>query len=207
MFKIQKKPFGIIPILGILFLGFLSPERLLAQKMDSKVGKHDTIVCSGIVLNGDTLPSLWLNTVIVKERMMYRNEEERLKYYRLRQDVITVLPYAKYAGMRYKWLNAQLQNEPDKKKRKLLIKEVETDIKKNYSKRLKDLTITQGRILIKLVDRETGQTSYEILKELKNGFTAFLFQGIAGFFGDNLKDHYDPVTDKDIETIILSSGY
>lgn len=175
--------------------------------MDSKLGKNDTIVASAIILDGDTLASFWLNPITVREKMIYRNQEERLKYYRLRQDVITVLPYAKYAGLRYKWLSTQLEHETDRKKRKLLIREVEDDIKKNYAKRLKDLTITQGRILIKLIDRETGQTSYELVKELKSGFSAFIFQGLAGFFGDNLKDKYDPVTDRDIEFIIQNSGY
>lgn len=197
----------LIRILGLIVLESMDHLPALAQTMSSKVGRNDTIVAAGVIFEGDTLASFWLPDFVVKDRMIYRNEQERLKFLRLRQDVITVLPYAKYAGMRYKWLTAQLDHETDKHKRKLLIREVEDDIKKNYARRLKDLTITQGRILIKLVDRETGQTSYEILKELKNGFTAFLFQGIAGFFGDNLKDHYDPVTDRDIETIILSSGY
>lgn len=197
----------MVPFLrGVLFLIFI-PSWALAQRMDPKVGRNDTIVAPGFVLDGDTLASFWLNPVLVQDKMLYHSPEEKLKFFRLRQDVYAVLPYAKYAGMRYKWLNAQLEHETDKRKRKMLIREVEEDIKKNYAKKLKDLTITQGRILIKLVDRETGQTSYEIVKELKNGFTAFLFQGIAGFFGDNLKDHYDPITDKDIETIILSSGY
>jgi hypothetical protein len=191
----------------ILFAICVIPIGLLAQKMDSKVGIHDTIAVPGIIIDGDTLAYFSLSPVNIRDKMLYRNDEEKMKYYRLRQDVITVLPYAKYAGIRYKWLQAMLEKETDNHKRKLLIRGVEEDIKKNYSKRLKDLTITQGRILIKLIDRETGQSSYQIVKGLKNGFSAFIFQGIAGFFGDNLKDKYNPVTDRDIEFIIQSTGY
>jgi hypothetical protein len=198
---------GFKILLAFLGVWFLTRKPLLAQKMDSKVGRNDTIVVSGIVVDGDTLAYFTLNTLVMHQKMLYHNEAERLKYYRLRQDVITVLPYAKYAGMRYKWLQGQLEHETDKKKRRLLIKSVEDDIKQNYAKKLKDLTITQGRILIKLIDRETGQSTYEIVKQLKSGFSAFIFQGIAGFFGDNLKDKYDPATDQDIEFIIQSTGY
>jgi len=179
---------------------------LHGQRMSSKVGKNDTIITSGIVVDGDTLAYFSLPTFTVVDKMLYKNSEEKMKYLRLRYDVLTVLPYAKYAGNRYRWLQAALAKETDKHKRKLLIKGVEEDIKKNYAKSLKELTITQGRILIKLIDRETGESTYQIVRELKSGFSAFIFQGIAGFFGDNLKDKYNPVTDKDIEFIIQSTG-
>ncbi len=201
-------PPKLIKFLGILVLFLtLQPFLLFGQKMNPGVGINDTIVAAGIVIDGDTLAYFSLPTITIRTKMLYRSDAERLKYYQLRQDVLTVVPYARYAGIQYKWLEYNLAHEADPKKRKKLIKDVEEDIKKNYSKKLKDLTITQGRILIKLIDRETGQSTYEIVKALKNGFSAFIFQGIAGFFGDNLRDKYDPITDKDIEFILQSSGY
>lgn len=175
--------------------------------IDPRVGKNDTIILPAIIINGDTLGHIWIGNIDVVDRMIYHTEQEKESYLRLKRDVLTVLPYARYAGYRFKQLQAQLAREPDPRKKKKLVKDLEKEIKQNYAKALTNLTITQGRILIKLVDRETGQTSYEIVKDMKNGFSAFLFQSVAGLFGDNLKDHYDAVKDKDIEFIIQSMGY
>lgn len=175
--------------------------------IDPKVGINDTIILPAYIVNGDTLAHIWIGNVDVADRMIYHNEEEKQNYLRLKRDVLTVLPYARYAGYRFKVLQAQLAKETDPRKKKQLIKDLEKEIKQNYVKSLTNLTITQGRILIKLVDRETGQTSFDIVKEMKSGFSAFIFQSVAGLFGDNLKDHYDAAKDKDIEFIIQSMGY
>ncbi len=175
--------------------------------IDPKVGINDTIILPAYIVNGDTLAHIWIGNVDVADRMIYHNDEEKQNYLRLKRDVLTVLPYARYAGYRFKVLQAQLAKETDSRKKRQLIKDLEKEIKQNYVKSLTNLTITQGRILIKLVDRETGQTSFDIVKEMKSGFSAFIFQSVAGLFGDNLKDHYDPAKDKDIEFIIQSMGY
>ena len=75
-----------------------------------------------------------------------------------------------------------------------------------FNKEIKNLTITQGGILIKLIDRETGASSYDLLKDMKGGITAFFYQSIARFFGNNLKNTYDPQQDRDIEAIIQATG-
>lgn len=175
--------------------------------IDPKVGINDTIILPAYIVNGDTLAHIWIGNVDVADRMIYHTDEEKQNYLRLKRDVLTVLPYARYAGYRFKVLQAALAKEPDAHKKRQLIKGLEKEIKQNYAKSLTNLTITQGRILIKLVDRETGQTSYDIVKEMKSGFSAFIFQSVAGLFGDNLKDHYDAAKDKDIEFIIQSMGY
>ena len=175
--------------------------------IDPHVGKNDTIILPAYIVNGDTLGHIWLANIDVVDKMIYHNEAERQDYLRLRRDVMVVLPYARYAGYRYKVLQFQLSKTTDPKQKRELIKALEKEIKQNYEKALTNLTITQGRILIKLIDRETGQTTYSIVKDLKSGFTAFIFQSVAGLFGDNLKDHYDPKEDKEIEVIIQSLGY
>ncbi len=175
--------------------------------IDPKVGKNDTLILPAYIVNGDTLGHIWIANVEVVDHMIYHTDEEKQNYLRLKRDVLTVLPYARYAGYRFKVLQYALSQEPDPRKKRKLIKALEKEIKDNYAKSLTNLTITQGRILIKLVDRETGQTSFDIVKEMKSGFSAFIFQSVAGLFGDNLKDHYDAVKDKDIEFIIQSMGY
>lgn len=187
----------------------LAPKKTNSSPIfiDPKVGINDTIILPAYIVNGDTLAHIWIGNVDVADRMIYHNDEEKQNYLRLKRDVLTVLPYARYAGYRFKVLQSQLAKETDSRKKRQLIKDLEKEIKQNYVKSLTNLTITQGRILIKLVDRETGQTSFDIVKDMKSGFSAFIFQSVAGLFGDNLKDHYDPVKDKDIEFIIQSMGY
>ena len=82
---------------------------------------------------------------------------------------------------------------------------VESDLRAEYEEELMKLTVTQGKILIKLVDRETGNSSYNLVKELRNGLTAFFWQGLARLFGNDLKTEYDAIAfDKDIEQIVAS---
>ena len=76
-----------------------------------------------------------------------------------------------------------------------------------FHREIKNLTINQGGILIKLIDRETGYSSFEILKEMKGGLTAFLYQSVARVFGNNLKNRYDLQEDRDIESIIQQTPY
>lgn len=82
------------------------------------------------------------------------------------------------------------------------MKQVERDLKEEFEDELKNLTVTQGRILIKLINRETGVTSYDLIKEFKGGFSAFLWQGVAKLFGSNLKDDFDPTEDAMIDYIV-----
>lgn len=89
----------------------------------------------------------------------------------------------------------------------MLAKAFEKEVKDMFNREIKQLTITQGGILIKLIDRELGTSSYDILKEMKGGFTAFLYQSVARVFGNNLKNKYDSQEDRDIEAIIQSSPY
>lgn len=89
------------------------------------------------------------------------------------------------------------------RERKKRMKELEKEIKRDYEGELMKLSFTQGRILIKLLDRETGEVSYDIIKEFRGGFTAWFFQGIAKMFDYDLKDDYDPEgDDKLIEEIV-----
>ena len=100
-----------------------------------------------------------------------------------------------------------LANVKTKKEERLMIKSFEGEIKNMFNREVKNLTITQGGILIKLIDRETGNSSYDLLKDMKGGITAFFYQSIARIFGNNLKSTYDPQEDRDIEAIIQSAGY
>lgn len=157
------------------------------------------------VVQGDTIPMVHLGIAPVFGDKVFRTKREKKKYNRLKYNVTKVYPYAKLAGdllAHYSDSIAQAKTEREKKK---FYKQVEHDLRAEYEEELKKLTITQGRLLIKLIDRETGNTSYEIVRELRNGVTAFFWQSLAKIFGNDLKSDYDPYgADRDIESIVLA---
>ncbi|MNE56174.1 hypothetical protein D3C80_1510650 [compost metagenome] len=118
-----------------------------------------------------------------------------------------VMPYALFAKRRYEQLERELAVTADKKEQKRLVKQCDKEIKEMFNREIKELTISQGQILTKLIDREIGRTTFEIIKETKGGVTAFLYQSVARVVGHNLKSTYSAEEDRDIESIIISSGF
>ena len=120
------------------------------------------------------------------------------------RNVKKAYPYAQIAGVRLKELDDMLATIQNEKVQKAYIDKAEKEIMEQFEKEVKRLTVTQGIILVKLIDRETGRTSYQVIKELKGSITAFFWQGIARIFGNNLKTEYDPDDqDKVMEDIVL----
>ncbi|MDO3644516.1 MAG: DUF4294 domain-containing protein [Mucilaginibacter sp.] len=171
------------------------------------LGKNDTIRTYLTIDSGRLTPWIVLNEVKIEEKRIFKSQADLDAYRRLRYNVLKVLPYARYAGQRYRQLQRDLALTGDKHKQKQLINTCETEIKGIFNKEIKDLTISQGEVLIKLIDRETGYTSYAMVHELKGGFKAFLLQSAARIFGHNLKEEYDPAEQKDIEAILNQAGY
>lgn len=124
-------------------------------------------------------------------------------YYRLRFNVIKVYPYARLAAVKLNEMNSNMAAmKTDREKRKYR-KTVEEQVRKDFEDQLKKLSVNQGKVLIKLIDRETGHSSYELIKDLKGSMNAFFAQGMAKLFGHNLKSKYDPTgDDKTIESIV-----
>jgi hypothetical protein len=126
------------------------------------------------------------------------------RYRRLVRNLKKVYPYAVLAGDMLEELNDELKEIDSERKRKEYIKKMEDELLAQYEDELKSLTISQGRLLIKLIDRETGDTSYELVKELRGSFSAFFWQALARLFGSNLKAEYDPDgEDQLIEQIVV----
>jgi hypothetical protein len=117
------------------------------------------------------------------------------------------LPYAKYASQRYEQLQRDLATTADKRRQKQMIDTCENQIKDLFKREVENLTISQGEILIKLIDRQTGNTSYQMVKDLKGGLKAFMFQSLARLFGHNLKETYDPNEERDMEAILQEAGF
>ncbi|NEU08195.1 DUF4294 domain-containing protein [Flavihumibacter sp. R14] len=170
-------------------------------------GKNDTITVAVTNIDNELIPWFPLSDVVITDTRIFKSPLERAKFNRLKYNVLRVLPYAMFARNRYAQLQRDLAASNTRREKRKLIKAFEKEIKDMFNKEIKNLTITQGGILIKLIDRETGTSSYDLLKEMKGGMTAFFYQGVARVFGNNLKSQYDPEEDRDIETIIKSSGY
>jgi len=130
-----------------------------------------------------------------------RKDQKRLT--KLVKNVKMVYPYAKLAGIKLREYEQMLLNAANDKERKKIMKQAEKEINEEYGGDLKELTFTQGKILIKLIDRETGESSYGLVQELRGKFTAFWYQAFARLWGYNLKVKYDPEgEDRRIEIIV-----
>lgn len=160
----------------------------------------------GIIVGGDTIPYYHLNEVKVVASGSLLTAEEIKKNQRLIRNVKKMLPYAKIGKQRLDELERRCQGL-SKRERKEAIKEAEKTLLADFSDELKDCTFSQGRVLLKLIDRETGKTSYALVDELRGKLRAGFYQTFARLFGYNLKANYDPKHNKEdnlIERIVLS---
>ena len=186
----MKKQFFIIAIL--VSLGYL------LNSQDIKF-----VVTKSIIINGDTIPYFNLREVEVITLKIPKSKKGKRRLSKLVKNVKKVYPYAKLAGIQLnKYEDLLLAAESNKERRKVM-KKAEQEIKEDYGEELKGLTFSQGKILIKLLDRETGESSFVLVQELRGKFTAFWYQTFARIWGYNLKVKYDPEgEDKQIETIV-----
>lgn len=148
-----------------------------------------------IVEEGDTIPIYRLDDVRIEAVMTARMRREAERLDRLTRNVIKVYPYARVTARllsEYEHDLSALEKQQDKD---LYLKLAEAELRAEFEEEVKDLTMTQGRVLIKLIDRETGHTSYDLVKQLRGSFQAWMWQGVARVFGNDLKDDYDPEGD------------
>ncbi len=143
------------------------------------------------VENGDTIPWIWLPTVPVEGEMKFATKRKYLEWQRLRYNVKKVYPYAILAAAKLKEYDLILEKMPNDKVRDTYMKMCEKELQKQFGDELKNLSINQGRILMKLIDRETGKTTYHIVKEMRGNFQAFMWQSLAVLFGSSMKQEYD----------------
>lgn len=157
-----------------------------------------------IVQNGDTTYMFTLEEAVIQPRKRVAATRDLRQYRRLIYNVKKVYPYAKLAGEKFGEVSANLETMKTGKEQREYIKQIEQEIIKQYEEELKNLTVTQGKILIKLIDRETSQTSYEVVKELRGSFQAAFWQAIARIFGSNLKTEFDAEgEDKILDEIMI----
>ncbi|MEP7231189.1 MAG: DUF4294 domain-containing protein [Ginsengibacter sp.] len=170
-------------------------------KAQSTYSINDTIVSVAVVYDGDTIEAKTLAGVYVWGKSKFSNRD---RWTRLRNAIYVTYPYAKRAGLVFNDIEKHIAISTDKKFITAYINSREKELKKEFTEPLTNLSVYQGKVLMKLINRESGGTNcYDILKELKGGFTARFWQTVAFFFGSDLKQPYDPFgKDAEMEAIV-----
>lgn len=157
------------------------------------------------VIEADTLPHVYLQEVKVKGKNLYKKKYIRStrRQTRLEYNVKKVYPYARIAAEKIQQIDRQIDQTKDKSKRKEIIKKEYKALMKSFKQPLMKLSITQGRILVRLIYRETNNSAFAHIKEYKGSVNAYFWQSLALLFGNNLKADYEPYgKDREIEDIV-----
>ncbi len=176
----------------------------ITQKSKAQRGVYDTLkVYAYITPSGDTIPMSYLPGVEVFTKLTPQLKRYWAEWTRLRNAIYVTYPYAVAASRIMNEINAKLVGVTDRKKRKQIIKSREKELRKEFTDKLTNLSIYQGKVLMKLINRQTGNNCYEIVDEYKGSFNAALYQTVAVLFGTSLKQGYDrDGKDKDMEKIV-----
>ena len=176
----------------IILLLFALPVLVNAQ--------NKRIVTFAIVDKGDTIPMSYLKEIIVSGYASPLSPEEQAEYSKLIRNVKKTYPYAKQAGQLLESYNLAMKDMTPAQKKQMM-KKAEKEINDKFGANLKKLTRSQGTVLIRLIDRETGSDSYTLVKELRGSFSAFIYQSLGKIFGYNLRTKFNPKTNKEDEMI------
>jgi len=191
---------------AILFIFLFAADA--TGQIDSLKQKNDTLQGKSYLLqrvnrDGLTLPEVEIKEVTVYAHPQFPKKSDFRKYERLVYNLKRVYPYALIVRNKLAQVDNDISKIKDEKERKEYLNKVEKNVFAEYEGDIRDMTISQGRLLIKLIDRETQNTSYVLIKDYRGKFAAAFWQGIARIFGTNLKEEYDPYgEDAIIESII-----
>lgn len=177
----------VLYILILLVSGFsLTAQEILKDSVATDIEYY--------LIEGDTIPraTIDLDEVIVFKRLKFDNKEERRRYLILRRKTRKVFPYAKLAAERLLALNERLESIKSKSKKKKYTKIIHKYLEGEFAAELKKLTKTEGQILIKLIHRQTGETAFDLVKRLRNGWRAFWYNTTASAFDISMKEEFDP---------------
>ncbi len=158
-------------------------------------GPNDTLIVGAIVQDNTLVPFQWLDWYIVKHKMTRAQAKRWQEKSRLRNAVYVTYPFAKQAADILLEIQAHINTLESDKEKKAYIKSREAELKKKFTDPLTNLSVYQGKVLMKLINRETGDNCYEIIKEYKGGLSARFWQTVAFVFNSNLKQPYNPYAD------------
>lgn len=195
----KTSPYKLFVAVILIALAVIQPADVVAQR-----GVNDTLLTYAVIYQGDTIEAKTLMEVAKYSRLTDAQRRKYAEWTRLRNAIYVTFPYAKRAGVVMNDVNAHLVGVTNSEDRKRYIKSREKELKKEFADPLTNLSVYQGKVLMKLINRETGNNCYEIIKEYKGGFIARFYQTVAFFFGSNLKQPYDKYGDEaEMEKIVL----
>ena len=196
-----------ISMLFLLSQAILGQEKLTAEQMLAEMDDPTfvpTVKVGKVLHEGDSIQYMEMNNVYVYPQLTFKNKKQAESYMRLVKNVKTVLPIAKQARQMLIETTEYLETLPDKKSKDEHIKRVEQDIFKTYKPKMKKLTYSQGKLLIKLIDRECHSSSYDVIQAFMGPIRAGFWQVFAWGFGASLKKGYDPKgVDRLTERVVL----
>ena len=188
-------------ILSLAFFFSFIAVHLNAQEQTTTINGYLVPAC---IYEGDTIASLRMPTLYVFKPLKFKNKKQQQQYNRLVRNVKKTLPIAKEVNRAIMETYEFLQTLPNEKAREKHLQAVEKSIKEQYTPRMKKLTFSQGKLLIKLINRETDSSSYELVKAFLGPFKAGFYQAFAAIFGASLKKEYHPEgEDAMVEQIVL----
>jgi len=171
---------------------------LKSQQLFPTISKQDNA--------GPQEEQIQLNEAVIISTRLFTNDTARYHYNQMKHYVKMILPYVDTAVKMFNQIESTTAEMSKKNKRKY-IKSQEKDIKVNFEDRIKSLNITQGRLLVKLINRQLKLNCYSIVRELKNPLTATYYQSVARLNGINLNEDYNPEENNELEMIMRSLGY
>ncbi len=175
----------------ILLLIIISTTSFQGAKGQSHLKIDGYTVLPVTILDGDTLPNVLIPEIAIFPKRKFKSNREYRQYQRMIRNLKIVYPYAKLAQQKLTDMDAHLKTLKTDKERKAYINKAEKELRDEFEPKLVKLTISQGRLLIKLIDRQAGKTTYQVLRELKGSAPAFFWQTVARVFGSNLKSEFD----------------
>ena len=175
-----------------------------AQPSNNNGGVEDGIVTKAVIIEGDTVPLFWIPTVRIYGPIIFKSKVQVIEFTKMVRHIKRVYPYAKLIGNKVNEYNKYLNGIENDRKREKELDRIEEEMRTQLEDQLVKLTFTQGKILMKLIYRETNNTTYNLIKDFRGGITATFWQTFGKIFGYNLKVTYDPIgIDHDIETIVV----
>lgn len=184
----------IFMVLWLSFIMWTLTAKAQQQNPEKPILGYRVPVC---VYQGDTIPHITLKTIYVYPKINFKSKKQEKFYWKTVRDVKKTLPLAKEVKSAVIETYEYMETLPDKKSKERHIKAVEKGVKKQYTPVMKKLTFRQGKLLIKLIDRECNQSSFQLIKAFMGPLKAGFYQTFAALFGASLKKEYDPVNDEE----------
>jgi len=180
----------------IKYIIILFPVLLFAQVSDVE---QDSTDVTYLIIEGDSIPktSIDLDEVMLLHKLNFDSKEDRIRYLILRRKTLKVYPYAKLASERLDSMNSRLATLTKNRDKKRYTKIIQKYIEGEFSEELKKMSRTEGQILVKLIHRQTGTTTFDLVKELRSGWRAFWYNTTASMFDISLKKEFDPEHEKE----------